>query len=202
MTLAEFFNSKSRDPLDLKNKLVELHEKQVSGETIVGAAPHFIPKKSDAKSLKDVEGLDMTNFSEEDTKKLEILFEAMQEAGLSYSNQSAPAKEIMTALSGSSSSAAAGRQSPCELNSILVYNIAAMSYQTQQYGSALLYIKLILENMDQAEEFIQVKSLFLCLQILFELKMGHTSKPIMDLLDVKCKEIEKQLEKKSLIVNK
>ena len=55
--------------------------------------------------------------------------------------------------------------------------------------------------MDQVEEFIQVKSLFLCLQILFELKMGHTSKPIMDLLDIKLKEIEKTIEQKQMIKN-
>ena len=48
--------------------------------------------------------------------------------------------------------------------------------------------------MEQVEEFIQVKSLFLCLQILFELKMGATSKPILDLLDLKLKEIEKTIE--------
>lgn len=48
--------------------------------------------------------------------------------------------------------------------------------------------------MDQVEEFIQVKSLFLCLQILFELKMGITSKPIIDLLEIKLKEIEKTIE--------
>jgi hypothetical protein len=48
--------------------------------------------------------------------------------------------------------------------------------------------------MDQVEEFIQVKSLFLILQILFEIKMPIASKPIIDLLDVKMKEIEKVIE--------
>lgn len=48
---------------------------------------------------------------------------------------------------------------------------------------------------------MQVKSLFLCLQILFELKMGHTSQPILDLLEVKLKEIEKTIEQKQLIKN-
>ena len=55
--------------------------------------------------------------------------------------------------------------------------------------------------MNQVEEFIQVKSLFLALQILFELKMGISAKPIMDLLDIKMKEIEKTIEQKQMIKN-
>jgi len=87
------------------------------------------------------------------------------------------------------------------MNSILVYNIAAMSYQTQNYGQALVYLKLIIENLDQVEEFIQVKSLFLTLQVLFELNMSCTARPIIDLLEVKMKEIERFIEQKSLIKN-
>jgi hypothetical protein len=30
----------------------------------------------------------------------------------------------------------------------LVYNIAVMAYQTQNYGQSLLHLKLILENLD------------------------------------------------------
>jgi len=87
------------------------------------------------------------------------------------------------------------------MNSILVYNIAAMSYQTQNYGQALVYLKLVIENLDQVEEFIQVKSLFLTLQVLFELNMSCTARPIIDLLEVKMKEIERFIEQKSLIKN-
>jgi hypothetical protein len=87
------------------------------------------------------------------------------------------------------------------MNSILVYNIAAMSYQTQNYGQALVYLKLIIENLDQVEEFIQVKALFLTLQVLFELNMSCTARPIIDLLEVKMKEIERFIEQKSLIKN-
>ena len=87
------------------------------------------------------------------------------------------------------------------MNSILVYNIAAMSYQAQNYGQALVYLKLIIEHLDQVEEFIQVKSLFLTLQILFELNMSCTARPIIDLLEVKMKEIERFIEQKSLIKN-
>ena len=103
---------------------------------------------------------------------------------------------------GVASSNIGGHQSNItDINSILLYNIAAMSYQTQQYGQALTYIKLVLENLDQVEEFIQVKSLFLSLQILFELKINISARPIMDLLDMKLKEIEKTIEQKSLIKN-
>lgn len=76
-----------------------------------------------------------------------------------------------------------------------------MSYQTQNYGQALVYLKLVIENLDQVEEFIQVKSLFLTLQVLFELNMSCTARPIIDLLEVKMKEIERFIEQKSLIKN-
>jgi hypothetical protein len=62
----------------------------------------------------------------------------------------------------------------------------------------LLYLKLIIENLDQAEEFIQVKSLFLTLQILLELKMPNSAKPIIDLLEVKQVDFERNLELKRL----
>ena len=88
-----------------------------------------------------------------------------------------------------------------ELNSILVYNIAALSYQLQNYGQALLYLKLLMENLEQVEEFIQVKSLFLMLQVLFELKMKYAAQPVIDILEVKLLEIERLIEKKKLIKN-
>lgn len=76
-----------------------------------------------------------------------------------------------------------------------------MAYQTQNYGQALLHLKLIMENLNQVEEFIQVKSMFLSLQILFELKMPSAAAPILDLLEIKIKEIEKVIEQKSMIKN-
>jgi hypothetical protein len=84
---------------------------------------------------------------------------------------------------------------------VLVYNIAALAYQTQNYGQSLLHLKLIIENMDQVEEFIQVKSMFLALQILFELKMPLAAGPLIELLEAKQKEIEKVIEQKSMIKN-
>jgi 3-dehydroquinate synthetase len=56
-----------------------------------------------------------------------------------------------------------------------------------------------LENLELVEEFIQVKSMFLILQILFELKMPNAAKPI--LLEAKQKEIERVIEQKSMIKN-
>ena len=41
-----------------------------------------------------------------------------------------------------------------DINGVLVYNIASLAYQTQNYGQSLLHLKLIIENMDQVEEFI------------------------------------------------
>lgn len=45
-----------------------------------------------------------------------------------------------------------------------------MSYQMQQYGQAMSYIIELMKNMDQAEDFLIVKAMFLLLQILFELR--------------------------------
>ena len=39
MALAEHFKNKAKDPFDLLEKLVEHHEKQVNGETVVSPAP-------------------------------------------------------------------------------------------------------------------------------------------------------------------
>lgn len=52
----------------------------------------------------------------------------------------------------------------------MLYNIAAMSYQMQQYGQAMTYLIELLKRVEQAEEFIVLKGMFLLLQILFELK--------------------------------
>ena len=90
---------------------------------------------------------------------------------------------------------------PSEINSILVYNIAAMSYQTQNYGQALLYLKLVLENLDQVEEFIAIKSMFLLLQVLWELRMRYAATPLLDMLEAKICEIERLVEQKKLIKN-
>ena len=43
--------------------------------------------------------------------------------------------------------------------------------------------------------------MFLSLQILFELKMPTAAAPILDLLDMKAKEMEKVIEQKTMIKN-
>lgn len=58
-------------------------------------------------------------------------------------------------------------------NSVLVYNIAAMSYQTQQFGQCLGYLNLLLKYFDLTEAFLQVKTLFLLLQTLYELRQSE-----------------------------
>jgi hypothetical protein len=83
---------------------------------------------------------------------------------------------------------------PSEINSILVYNISVMSYQTQNYGQSLLYLKLLLENLDQVEEFIAIKSMFLLLQVLWELRMRYSAAPLFDMLEAKICEIERLIE--------
>lgn len=50
-----------------------------------------------------------------------------------------------------------------EVNTVLLYNISAMCYQTQQYGKSLSFLIEILKNLEQVEEFLLVKSLFLML---------------------------------------
>ena len=49
--MADYFKQKARDPHGLRNKLVELHEKQVGAETIVTAAPNYTPSKSNTLNL-------------------------------------------------------------------------------------------------------------------------------------------------------
>ena len=63
-----------------------------------------------------------------------------------------------------------------------------MSFSVQHYGQALLYLKIILENMEMCEDYLQIKSLVLILQVLYELKMPNAAKPILDLLAMKGKD--------------
>lgn len=76
-----------------------------------------------------------------------------------------------------------------------------MCYQTQSYGNALLHLKTLIENMDQVEEFIQIKALFLTLQIMFELRLKFAAQPIIDILEIKKFDIERLFEQKKSIKN-
>jgi len=57
-----------------------------------------------------------------------------------------------------------------QLNTVLLYNCAAMAYQTHQLGLTLGYLTLALQYLDLFELFLQVKTLFLILQVLYEMK--------------------------------
>ena len=85
------------------------------------------------------------------------------------------------------------------LNTVLLYNCATMAYQTQQLGLALGYLTLILQNLHHFELFLQIKSLFLLLQVLYELRQAEPSGPIITLLEVKHLDLEALTEQKRLI---
>ena len=88
---------------------------------------------------------------------------------------------------GNAQSASASIQSETTLNfnSVLLYNCAAMSFQTQQFGQCLGYLNAILKHLESVEAVLQVKSLFLILQTLFELRQSEPAQPIIFLLEVK-----------------
>lgn len=80
---------------------------------------------------------------------------------------------------------------------MLLYNCATLAYQTQQLGTALGYLTLILQHLHQFELFLQVKSLFLLLQVLLELRQSEASKPILFLLETKYGDLQALIEQKS-----
>lgn len=160
MLLADYFKNKGRDPHGLKEKLVELHEKTLNGDTAFGPPPIFAPANEKQDKSADAYG------------NLSVLVKALNMGDPQPAAQTLGQTSYGSPAQSSQPSAFGVQTSASDINSILVYNIAAMSYQTQQYGQSLLYLKQLLENLDQVEEFIQVKSLFLIMQILFELKMG------------------------------
>ncbi|CDW85417.1 ccr4-not transcription complex subunit 10 isoform x4 [Stylonychia lemnae] len=88
-----------------------------------------------------------------------------------------------------------------EVNPVLLYNIAALSYQLQQYGKSLSYLIEILKNLEQVEEFLMIKSLFLMLQILYELRQPASSWPIIAYLELKLREFSQIIQQKQLIRN-
>lgn len=72
-----------------------------------------------------------------------------------------------------------------DLNTVLLYNCAVMAYQTQQLGVCLGHLTLIFQYLDQFELFLQIKSLFLLLQVLYEMRQPEPSQPILQLLEAK-----------------
>ena len=78
----------------------------------------------------------------------------------------------------------------------MLYNCAAMSFQTQGYGQCLGYLNQILKQMDNVEAFLQVKTLFLLLQTLFELRQSEPAQPIIFLLEVKLEDFKHIIKQK------
>ena len=78
--------------------------------------------------------------------------------------------------------------SPPESNTILLYNIAALSYQMQQYGQAMSYLIELMKNFEQTEDFLVIKAMFLLLQIFFELKQSTSAWPVIAFIEIKLKE--------------
>lgn len=60
-----------------------------------------------------------------------------------------------------------------------------MAYQTQQLGVCLGNLTVIFQYLDQFELFLQIKSLFLLLQVLYELRQVEPAQPILQLLEAK-----------------
>ena len=71
------------------------------------------------------------------------------------------------------------------MNTVLLYNCAVMAYQTQQLGVCLGNLTVIFQYLDQFELFLQIKSLFLLLQVLYELRQVEPAQPILQLLEAK-----------------
>ena len=74
-----------------------------------------------------------------------------------------------------------------------------MSFQTQQYGQCLGYLNLILKQMENVEAFLQVKTLFLLLQTLFELRQCEPAQPLLFLLEVKLEDFKHIIKQKQQI---
>ena len=63
----------------------------------------------------------------------------------------------------------------------------------------MAYLNQILKNFEQVEPLLQVKSLFLLLQTLFELKQCEPAQPIIYLLEVKLMEFKQlTMQKKEI----
>ena len=91
-----------------------------------------------------------------------------------------------------------GMPDASDCNYLILYNIATLSYQTQSYGKALSYLNEIIKNLELVEEFLQIKTLFLALQILFELRLISPAQPIITYLEAKLPEIEHISSEKQL----
>ena len=111
--LAEYFKQKAKDPHGLLEKLIEQHENHVSGDTVVSPAPTFVPKPN----------------KQPDSEGINLLVNALSQ-GQSPKGAQGLQPSSFTSASGQVPNYPTMQGSVSDINSILVYNIAAMSYQT------------------------------------------------------------------------
>ena len=64
-----------------------------------------------------------------------------------------------------------------------------------------MYLTQILRHLEIVEPFLQIKSLFLLLQVLFDLRQAGPADPILFLLEVKLTEMRYLRQQKQLIKN-
>ena len=81
-----------------------------------------------------------------------------------------------------------------QINFLVLYNVCVMAYQTQQYGKVFQYSDMILLFRRHAEDFIVFKTLFLLLQVLFELRMVQPAWPIIKFLVKKLGVVQESLK--------
>lgn len=72
------------------------------------------------------------------------------------------------------------KQEPlCEMNFLLEYNAGVFAYLSQMYGKALEHFTRILQNCEDAELFLVIKSAFNCLQVLLDSQYLESAKALL-----------------------
>lgn len=118
LLLAEYFKANAKDPYNLKDKLIDQLEKTLNGETVIGPAPIFVPQEPKNQLNEE---------ASPENKELNLLLNALQSKNAGNVSVTQPSNGNNLSYSQGSSAA---QTAPCDINSVLVYNIAAMCYQT------------------------------------------------------------------------
>ena len=114
--LTEYYLQKAKDPYALRDKLIEQFEKSKSGDIVVAPAPHFNFNEK-------------APVSDETNKDMNMLINSLHSGSPPTTTPSTQASSYNQSPSSSQVYLNINGQSPSEINSILIYNIAAMSYQ-------------------------------------------------------------------------
>lgn len=124
IVLAEYFKARAKDPYGLLEKLIELHDE--SAEGMATPAPAF-----SVNSNKNGTGSADAPIPPEKMSDINLLLSLQHSPADKHSNLP-QASSLSTGTGGANNSQS---QQPgnriSDINSILIYNIAAMSYQTQ-----------------------------------------------------------------------